>query len=150
MADKSSSDRPGSGRPGSGRPAHPLARPAAAGRRTTGSGRAAPGRPLPPGERFFTPGAAGTRQTIERLSAAPLVFLFRLPRWIPPVVLVVLLLAGFAVPSFWGGLAVLPVIAFVGWLAYMSWPSLGAKGRILRIALLAFLLLLAADRFGAF
>lgn len=64
--------------------------------------------------------------------------------------LVVLLLTGFAVASFWGGLAVLPVIGFVGWLAYMSWPSLGAKGRILRVALLTFLILLAADRFGAF
>jgi len=66
------------------------------------------------------------------------------------VVLVALLLAGFAVPSFWGGLAVLPVIGFVGWLAYMSWPSLGAGGRLLRVALLTFLILLAADRFGVF
>ncbi len=107
-------------------------------------------RPLPPGEQFFTPDAAGLRRKVERLSAAPLVFLFQLPRWLPPVALVVLLLAGLAAPSLWGGLAVLPVIAFVGWLAYMSWPSLGAKGRILRIALLTFLLLLAADRFGAF
>ncbi|GAA3131897.1 hypothetical protein GCM10010466_23130 [Planomonospora alba] len=144
MADKSSSDRPGSARP-----AHPLARRPAPGR-GPGPGRAAPRRPLPPGERFFTPGATGVRQKVERLSAAPLVFLFQLPRWILPVLLVVLLLAGFAVPSFWGGLAVLPVVAFVGWLAYMSWPSLRAGGRILRVALLTFLLLLVADRFGAF
>ncbi|MFD0888580.1 DUF6703 family protein, partial [Streptosporangium algeriense] len=108
------------------------------------------GRPLPPGEQFFTPGAEGLRREVERRSAAPLVFLFQLPRWILPVVLVALLLAGFAVPSFLGGIAVLPVIGFVGWLAYMSWPSLGARGRILRVALLTFLLLLAADRFGAF
>ncbi|GGK44561.1 hypothetical protein Ppa06_00190 [Planomonospora parontospora subsp. parontospora] len=145
MADKSSSSE----RPGSGRPAHPLARRAASGR-TTGPGRPAARRPLPPGEQFFTPDATGLRQKVERFSAAPLVFLFQLPRWVPPLLLVVLLLAGFAVPSFWGGLAVLPVIAFVGWLAYMSWPSLAIKGRILRIALLTFLLLLAADRFGAF
>ncbi|MET8338909.1 DUF6703 family protein [Streptosporangium canum] len=123
------------------RPAHPLARQRPQQRRQ---------RPLPPGEQFFTPGATGLRKEVERRSAAPLVFLFQLPRWIAPVVLVVLLLVGFAVPSFWGGLAVLPVIGFVGWLAYMSWPSLGARGRILRVALLTFLLLLAADRFGAF
>lgn len=122
------------------RPAHPLAQP----RPQRGK------RPLPPGERFFTPGAAGLRQKAERRSAAPLVFLFQLPRWIAPVVLVVLLLVGFAVPSFWGGLAVLPVIGFVGWLAYMSWPSLGAGGRLLRVALLTFLILLAADRLGVF
>ncbi|GGS48171.1 hypothetical protein GCM10010156_03670 [Planobispora rosea] len=147
MADKSSSDdRPA-------RPAHPLAQSPAPGRsrgRTApvrGSGRR---RPLPAGEQFFTPDATGLRKRIERLSATPMVFLFQLPRWIVPVVLVILLLAGFAVPSFWGGLAALVVAAFVGWLAYMSWPSLAAKGRILRVALLTFLLLLAADRFGAF
>lgn len=109
-----------------------------------------PRRPLPQGEQFFTPGADGLRRAVEQRSAAPLVFLFQLPRWIIPVILVALLLAGFAVPSFLGGVAVLPVIGFVGWLAYMSWPSLGAKGRILRVALLTFLLLLVADRFGAF
>ncbi|GAA3445322.1 DUF6703 family protein [Planomonospora venezuelensis] len=148
MADKSSAaDRPG-------RPAHPLAQSPAPGRtapaRGRGPGRASAGRPLPPGERFFTPGATGLRRRVERLSAAPMVFMFRLPRWIVPVILVVLLLAGFAVPSFWGGLAALVVAGFVGWLAYMSWPSLGAGGRILRVALLTFLLLLVADRFGAF
>ncbi|MDF2707656.1 MAG: hypothetical protein K0R62_3308, partial [Nonomuraea muscovyensis] len=31
-----------------------------------------------------------------------------------------------------------------------SWPSLGAGGRVLRVAMLVFLLVLAADRFGAF
>jgi hypothetical protein len=90
------------------------------------------------------------RREAERRSAAPLVFLFQLPRWIAPVVLVILLMVGFAVPSFWGGVAVLPVIGFVGWLGYMSWPSLGTGGRLLRVALLTFLILLAADRFGAF
>ncbi|GIH81226.1 DUF6703 family protein [Planobispora longispora] len=147
MADKSSSDdRPG-------RPAHPLAQ-RSPGRTAPGRGsgprRPSARRPLPPGEQFFTPGATGLRQKIERLSAAPMVFLFQLPRWIVPAVLVILLLAGFALPSFWGGLAALVVAAFVVWLAYMSWPSLSFKGRILRVALLTFLLLLAADRFGAF
>jgi hypothetical protein len=66
------------------------------------------------------------------------------------VLLVVLLLVGFAVSSFWGGVAVLPVLGFVGWLAYMSWPSLGAGGRLMRVALITFLILLIADRFGAF
>ncbi|MEV7007802.1 DUF6703 family protein [Streptosporangium sp. NPDC051022] len=129
------------------RPAHPMARP------RPRQGRQSPGRagrPLPPGEQFFTPGADGLRRRVEQRSAAPLVFLFQLPRWVVPAVLVALLLAGFAVSSFWGGLAVLPVIGFVGWLAYMSWPSLGIRGRVLRVALLTFLLLLAADRFGAF
>ncbi|MFJ2031095.1 DUF6703 family protein [Streptosporangium sp. NPDC087985] len=122
------------------RPAHPLAQ------HRPRQGK----RPLPPGEQFVTPGATGLRREVERRSAAPLVFLFQLPRWIAPVALVILLLVGFAVPSFWGGIAVLLVIGFVGWLAYMSWPSLGHGGRLMRVAVLTFLILLAADRFGAF
>ncbi|MFC7643958.1 DUF6703 family protein [Streptosporangium lutulentum] len=90
------------------------------------------------------------RKKVEQRSAAPLVFLFQLPRWIAPVALVILLLVGFAVPSFVGGLAALVVLGFVGWLAYMSWPSLGAGGRVMRVTLLTFLILLVADRFGAF
>jgi hypothetical protein len=53
------------------------------------------------------------------------------------------------VTSWLGGLAVLPVLAFVGWLAYLSWPSLGVGGKLLRVAMLTFLVLLVATRFGA-
>ncbi len=127
-------------------PSHPLARQPA--KRTVGQGRAH--RPLPPGERFFTPGATGVRKAVERHSAAPLVFMFQWPRWIMPVALVVLLLVGFALPDWRGALAVLPVLAFVSWLAYMSWPSLNVKGKLLRVALVTFLVLLTVDRFGAF
>lgn len=139
-------------------PSHPLAQKATDRRRPGGNGRAGAAgagrggtrRPLPPGEQFFTPGATGVRAAVERISAAPLVFLFQLPRWIVPLVMVVLLLAGFSLPDWRGGVAVLPVVAFIAWLAYMSWPSLGVKGRLLRVALLTFLTLVAADRFGAF
>ncbi|MEO3813806.1 DUF6703 family protein [Sphaerisporangium sp. B11E5] len=147
MADKRYSDSPEPGGrpsgPGRGVPAHPLARGAAAGRPR---GR----RPLPKGEHFSTPDASEARRAVERRSATPLVYLYGLPRWVVPVVLVVLLLAGFAVPDWRGGVAVLPVLGFVVWLAYMSWPSLGRGGRLMRVALGVFLLLLAADRFGLF
>lgn len=129
-------------------PAHPLARggrPGASG----GAGRPTR-RPLPKGEHFVTPGATGLRRAVEGGSATPLVFLYGLPRWIIPVVMVILLLVAFAVPDWRGGIAVLPVLGFVGWLAYMSWPSLGAWARLLRVALAAFLIVLAADRFGLF
>ncbi|MBF8191133.1 hypothetical protein ITP53_36580 [Nonomuraea sp. K274] len=108
-------------------------------------------RPLPQGERFFTPGASGLRKAVEQRSAVPMAYLFsQVPRWVAPAVLVVLLLIGFAVANPLGGLAALVVLAFVGWLAYLSWPSLGAGGKLLRVAMLAFLALLVATRFGAF
>ncbi|GAB1817054.1 DUF6703 family protein [Herbidospora sp. RD11066] len=107
-------------------------------------------RPLPPGEQFFTPGATGLRKTIETRSAPVLVYLYQLPKIVLPIVLVVCLLAGFAIADWRGGLAMLPVIAFVGGLAYLSWPSLGAGGRVLRVAVVAFLVAVAVTRFGGF
>lgn len=95
-------------------------------------------------QRFYTPGASPLRQEIERRSAVLLVALRTGPRWLLPVLLVALLLAGLAVP---GPLGVLPLLALagvLGWLGYLSWPSIGVPGRSLRVLALATLLSLAA------
>ncbi|MGI5282632.1 DUF6703 family protein [Nonomuraea polychroma] len=106
-------------------------------------------RPLSQGERFFTPGATGLRKAVEQRSAVPMTYLFtQVPRWVAPVLLVVLLLVGFAVTNPLGGVAALVVLAFVAWLAYLSWPSLRVSGKVLRVAMMTFLILLAATRFG--
>lgn len=140
MASKHDSD------PSARRPAHPLAKQPAPGR----NGRRKGPRPLPQGEQFFTPGATGLRRAVERKSATLLVFLYQLPRWVLPIVMVALLLAGLVVDDWRGGVAVLPVLAFILWLAYLSWPSLGTSGRLMRVALGTFVTLLALDRFGLF
>ena len=102
-------------------------------------------------EQFFTPGAGGLRKAVEQRSAVPLTFLStQVPRWVAPVVLVIFLLAGLAVTNPLGAVAVLPVLAFVCWLAYLSWPSLRIGGRLLRIVVIAFLVALIATRLGAF
>jgi predicted CDP-diglyceride synthetase/phosphatidate cytidylyltransferase len=63
-----------------------------------------------------------------------LIYLHQLPRWVPPLVLAGLLLAGLAVPG-WGGAAALVVVAaFLGWLAALSWPRLTSQARLLRVA----------------
>ncbi|MCT9933658.1 hypothetical protein N5079_25930 [Planotetraspora sp. A-T 1434] len=132
--------------------AHPLARKPAPGAQPSAQPRAragaGPRRPLPAGEQFVTPGATGLRKAVEQKSATPLVFLFQLPRWLVPVVMVALLLAGMVVADWRGALAVLPVLGFVVWLAYLSWPSLRLGGRVLRVAVVTFLVLLAATRLG--
>jgi uncharacterized RDD family membrane protein YckC len=122
-----------SGRPRSGgqRP-----RGTSAGRPGSPGGRPVPAdRPVParPGQ----PGASETRQAVERFSARPLVFLLQLPRWILLLIVLGLLISGFAVPGLIGAVALLLVAILLGWLAYLSWPSINASGRVLRVLALA-------------
>ena len=89
-----------------------------------------------------------TRQTIERASARPLMFAHQLPRWLPPLVLLALLIAGFTVPGWIGAAALVLVAAVLGWLGYLSWPALTAQGRLLRVAAVACALALAVLQAG--
>jgi hypothetical protein len=88
------------------------------------------------------------RQAIERSSARPLLFLHQLPRWLPPLVLLALLVTGFAVPGWIGAAALVLVAAALGWLGYLSWPTLTAQGRLLRVAAVACVLALAVVQAG--
>jgi hypothetical protein len=94
-------------------------------------------RPLPPGQTLFTPDASPTRAAVERRSAAPLLYLHQLPRWVAPILLVVLLIGGFAIKGPVGGLALCGVAAVLGWLASMSWPRLTLAGRASRLLAVA-------------
>jgi len=100
------------------------------------------GRPVPDGRpspavRPGTTGASETRRAVERFSARPLVFLHQLPRWVVLLVVLGLLISGFAVPGWIGAIALLLVGVLLGWLAYLSWPSINASGRVLRVIALA-------------
>jgi hypothetical protein len=84
------------------------------------------------------------RRAAERRSALPLVYLRHLPAWVPPVVLVALLVAGLAVRGWGGTVALCAVAAFLSWLAFLSWPGRSGRGRIARSVVIACLLGLAA------
>jgi hypothetical protein len=81
---------------------------------------------------------------MEQRSAVALVYLRHLPRWVPPIVLAVLLVAGLAVRGPVGAAALCVVAAFLAWLGYLSWPRLAGAGRLVRVAAVALLLALAA------
>jgi hypothetical protein len=121
-------------------------RPRSGGQRPRGTSAGRPGspggRPVPadrpvPAGRPGQPGASETRQAVERFSARPLVFLHQLPRWILLLIVLGLLISGFAVPGLIGAIALLLVAILLGWLAYLSWPSINAPGRVLRVIALA-------------
>jgi len=93
-----------------------------------------PASPRPPSSR---------RRSAEQRSAAPLLYLRQLPTWLPPLVLTALLVAGLAVRGWAGAAALLVVAAFLGWLAFLSWPRLTVMGRLGRAAAIALALGLA-------
>jgi Family of unknown function (DUF6703) len=80
---------------------------------------------------------------MERSSAKPLVWLHQQPAWFPPVILAVLLIVGLAVPGWLGAAALVLVAAFLGWLAALTWPRLAQGGRLLRLAAIAAVLVVA-------
>ena len=88
--------------------------------------------------------ASGLRRAVTRWSATPLVFLHQLPRWVLPLTLVALLLAGMLGTGWVGAIALLVLAALLGWLAYLSWPSTPLPGRLLRSGALIVLILLSA------
>lgn len=115
-------------------------------RRTRQRARPQRPRPLPPGDSLFTPGASATRQAIEHRSAAPLLMLRQMPTWILPALLVGLLATGLAVHRWIGAIALCAVAVILSWLAALSWPGLSGRGRLLRAAAIAFVLLAAVLR----
>ena len=78
-------------------------------------------------------GASPSRRVLERWSAVPLLILHRMPTWLVPVLLAVLLLVGLAAPWAWAGVFLLVVGVFLGWLLLLSWPITPGSGRLIRL-----------------
>jgi hypothetical protein len=70
----------------------------------------------------------------------------QLPRWLLPVLAVVLLVTGLAVSGWGGGIALFGLAGMLGWLAAMSWPRLSSQGRLLRVLATAAILIAAIVR----
>jgi hypothetical protein len=73
----------------------------------------------------------------------PLLYLRHLPAWVAPMVLAAVLVAGLAVRGWAGAIALCAVAAFLGWLAYLSWPRLAGPGRLGRVVAIVVLLAVA-------
>ncbi|MBA9006880.1 DUF6703 family protein [Thermomonospora cellulosilytica] len=92
------------------------------------------------------PHAPGLRGAIERRSAVPVVFLHRLPVWVPLLAVFALLAVGMAGTG-WVAAAALGVLALLlAWFAYLNWPALRIGGRTLRVAAITVLVVSAAGR----
>lgn len=90
--------------------------------------------------------APGVRGEVERTSAGLLLWLSARPRWFVPVLSAVLLLGGLFAPPGFGVPLLLLLVAFVGWLSYLSWPVVAGVQRVVRLAVIGLVLAAVAGK----
>jgi hypothetical protein len=98
--------------------------------------------PTPPsatprrGPRPSAPSATGFRAAVERISVGPLTRLSQLPRAVPFLLVLGLLVAGIFVGGPVGAILLAVVTLAVAWLLYLGWPRLTTSERLGRTAVL--------------
>jgi len=92
------------------------------------------------------PAQPSVRASVVRGTRPLLVRLHALPRPVVPLVTVLLVAVGVLAPPAVGVVALAVVALFVAWIAYLSWPVVTAGGRVLRLAMVALVVLLALSR----
>ncbi len=79
-------------------------------------------------------------------SYAVLKRLHAMPRWTIPLATIVLVFVGIYGGVLLGGLCLLALAGFLGWLAYLAWPQLKQRERLLRALVLGLLVGAAVTR----
>ncbi|MEO6204133.1 MAG: DUF6703 family protein [Mycobacteriales bacterium] len=92
------------------------------------------------------PPATGLRRTVERRSGPVLVLLSQQPKLAVPVISIVLLIAGLALPRLLGAAFLLLLLLLVGWLSYLSWPVVVGPARVVRLLSVALIAVLLVTR----
>ncbi len=83
------------------------------------------------------------RPSIERASLPLITRLSRLPRAVPFLILLALLVTGVIIEGVVGFVLMGLAAIFVGWILYLSWPRLSGSERIMRSAVLLLAVALA-------
>ena len=86
------------------------------------------------------------RRAVEQRSAAPLAWLATRPRWLPFLLVLALLLGGLFAPPALGVALLVVLLLLLSWLTFLSWPRLATGGRLARLAVLALVLVVVAQR----
>lgn len=76
------------------------------------------------------------RESFERTSAPFLQTLAALPRAVPFLLVLGLMVAGVVIPG-WGWILIAVVTLFLAWLLILGWPRLTAPERLMRVAVVA-------------
>lgn len=76
------------------------------------------------------------RESVERATLPVVVALNRLPRLVPFVVVLVIMVAGILIPG-WGWVLLALLTVFLCWMLFISWPRLLGPERLMRLAVVA-------------
>jgi len=87
------------------------------------------------------------RTWIERTSRPLLAQLHALPRLLTPAATLVLIALGAFAPAPLALVAFVILFLFISWIAYLSWPIVPTSGRLMRLAMLLLIVVLAVLRF---
>ena len=71
------------------------------------------------------------RTSIERASLPALTWLNSLPRFVPFLAILALMVGGVLIPG-WGWLLTAVVVLFLLWTLYLGWPQLDGTQRLMR------------------
>jgi hypothetical protein len=135
--------------PAAGRAQRPAQRPARRPPARSGQGRGAQAARQAEPRPFLTPDGSPFRHAVERRSATVVVFLSRLPRAVPGLLVVCLVFAALVAPPVAGAVALFAIAALLSWLVYLSWPGVPPAGRAIRLVVLAIVLAYAVVRAAA-
>lgn len=86
------------------------------------------------------------RRSVEKRSAPLLVRLTAAPKLVIPVVSLLLLIGGLALPVGAGVVCLAVLAAFIGWLTYLSWPAIVGPARAVRLVTLGLIIAVAISR----
>lgn len=88
------------------------------------------------------------RRAVADRSVGVVVWLSRLPTYLVPALMVLLLLVGLLAPLAIAVVSLVVIIGFIGWLAFLSWPVLVGPQRGMRLLALGILVLALVGRLG--
>lgn len=94
--------------------------------------------------------AQGRRRALERFSYPILLTMQRVPRWLVVILMATCLFLGLIQSgslSWLGGILLLLVAVFLGWLVALSWPVISPGSRILRVVVVAAIVGIAILKF---
>ncbi|GAA4403550.1 hypothetical protein GCM10023168_15190 [Fodinibacter luteus] len=82
------------------------------------------------------------RESFERASLPALTWLSGLPRVVPFLFVLALVVAGLLVPG-WGWVLIAVAVLLLAWIALLAWPRLSVAERLMRVAVVVMLAAIA-------